>query len=72
MDSKNLIEKVRKLKEKLRKNCRRARARKREVQIHLRRFGPHFYRIGWLNGRRILRSVHQKTMKLFIYIKQFI
>lgn len=29
--------------------CRRARPREREVQIHLRRLGSHFHRIGWLN-----------------------
>ena len=30
-------------------SCRWARPREGEVQIHLRRLGPHFHRIGWLN-----------------------
>lgn len=34
-------------------HCRRARPREGEVQIHLRRLGSHFHRIGWLSLSRV-------------------
>lgn len=39
--------------------CRRARPRKGEVQIHLRRLGSHFHRIGWLN----LATLENRSLK---------
>lgn len=34
-------------------NCRRACSREGEVQIHLRRFGPHLHRVGRLNKLKL-------------------
>jgi len=45
-------------------SCRRTRPREREVQIHLRRPGPHFHRIGWLN--RFTKYLHPLSNYLYI------
>lgn len=37
---------------------RRARPREGEVQIHLRRLGSHFHRIGWLRASTRHRGVY--------------